>query len=91
MFYSQLNKPRAKVKGENSISVKRNVRLTVMRHSSVREKDRYEDEACIGSTIVQRHNAWQGRKGSYIYALSWYSIPKHEEYEQKVSITTHLQ
>lgn len=77
MFYSQLNKPRAKAKGENSISVNRNVRLTVMPCSSVREKDRYEDETCIGSTIVQRHNAWHGRKGSYIYALSWYSILKH--------------
>ncbi len=70
MFYSQLNKPRAKAKGENSISVKRNVRLTVMRHSSVRGKDRYEDETYTGSTIVQRHNAWHGRKDSYIYALS---------------------
>lgn len=91
MFYSQLNKLKPKGKSENSISVKRNVRLTVMPCSSVREKDRYEDETCIGSMIVQRHKAWQGRKGSYIYALSWYSIPKHEEYEQKVSITTHLQ
>ena len=41
-----------------------------MRHSSVRGKDRYEDETYTGSTIVQRHNAWHGRKDSYIYALS---------------------
>ena len=90
MFYSRLNKLGPKGKSENSISVNRNAQLTVMPCSSVREKDRYEDEACIGSTIVQRHKAWRGRKGSYIYALSWYSILKHEEYEQKVSITAHL-
>lgn len=77
MFYSRLNKLGPKEKSENSISVNRNAQLTVMQCSSVREKDRYEDETCIGSTIVQRHNAWRGRKGSYIYALSWHPILKH--------------
>lgn len=70
MFYSRLNKLRPKGKSENSIPVNRNARLTVMPCSSVREKDRYKDEASIGSTIVQWHNAWHGRKDSYIYALS---------------------
>ena len=48
MFYSRLNKLRPKGKSENSILVNRNAQLTVMLCSSVREKDRYEDETCIG-------------------------------------------
>lgn len=59
MTYSRPNKLKGKPKSENNILVNRNAGLTAMLSSSVRENCGHEDEAWIGSTIIQRHKAWQ--------------------------------